>query len=212
MKTMSSAHLIKSSLLAVVAAMAMPMVAHAAADGAQLVDALQALGGPSDGLRKAHAHGVCFAGSFTPDAASAATITKSPAYTASASYPVMGRVSMGGPNPNAPDNAKEGRGLAVRLSPTADASMDLVLASTPMFAAATPDDFLELLQTIKSGDKEKLGAYLKTHDAPGRQRAWLNAHPVYASFATTPYYGIHAFRFVNAAGKVTMGKIVTTPH
>ncbi len=213
MKAMFSSPLLKPGLIALAVTLAMPLQGQAAetATGANLVDALQALGGPSAGLRKAHAHGVCFTGSFTPDSASAAAITKSPAYTASTSYPVSGRFSMGGPNPHAPDNAKEGRGLAVRLTPNADASMDLVLASTPMFAAATPDEFLELLTTVKSGDKEKIGAFMKTHDAPGRQHAWLEARPVYASFATTPYYGIHAFRFVNAAGKITMGKIVTTP-
>ena len=180
----------------------------------RIVDALQNIAGPKPGLRKAHPKGVCFAGTFTPDASAAATVTRSPAYTATAPYPVIGRFSMAGPNPNAPDNAKEGRGFAVRLAPTPDNTMDLVLTSTPMFAAANPQDFLDLLLAVgpdpKTGkpDPAALPAYLKTHPAPIVQHQWLEAHPVFASYVTTPWYGIHAFKFVNAAGKTINGKIV----
>lgn len=195
-----------------------PALADAAAPDPSLapkiVDALQALGGPKAGLRKAHPKGVCFAGSFTADPASAAQVTSAAAYNAAAPYPVIGRFSMAGPNPKAADNAKEGRGLAVHLSANADSRTDLVLTSTPMFPAANPQDFLELLRALGPDpatgkpDPAALPAYLKTHPAPGRVRAWLDAHPVYASYATTPWFGIHAFAFTNAQGKTIQGKIV----
>ncbi len=183
----------------------------------KIVDALQRLAGPKPGLRKAHPKGVCFAGSFQADPASAATVTRAAAYNASKPYPVIGRFSMAGPNPHQPDNTKDGRGLAVRLAPDGDSRMDLVLTSTPMFAAANPQDFLDLLLAVGPDpatgkpDPAKLPAYLKTHAAPGRQRAWLDAHPVFASYATTPWYGIHAFAFSNAKGEMVKGKIVAAP-
>lgn len=182
-----------------------------------IVDALQRLGGPKAGLRKAHPKGVCFTGSFMPDAASAASVTRSPAYTAKAAYAVTGRFSQAGPNPAAPDNSHDGRGLAVRLAPDADSRMDLVLVSTPMFLAANPRDFLELLQAVGPDpatgkpDKARLDAYLAAHPAPGRVAAWQKSHPVFASYATTPYFGIHAFRFTNAQGQSIKGKIVAEP-
>ena len=180
----------------------------------RIVDALQRLAGPKPGLRKAHPKGVCFAGTFQADPASASTVTRAPAYNARSPYAVIGRFSMAGPNPAQPDNGKDGRGLAVRLSPDGNSSMDLVLTSTPMFAAANPQDFLDLLLAVgpdaSTGkpDPERLSGYLKTHPAPGRQRAWLDAHPVFASYATTPWFGIHAFAFTNAKGETIKGKIV----
>ncbi|MDE3011035.1 MAG: catalase family peroxidase [Pseudomonadota bacterium] len=182
-----------------------------------IVDALQRLGGPKTGLRKAHPKGVCFSGSFMPDAASAASVTRSPAYTAKAAYSVIGRFSQAGPNPAAADNTHDGRGLAVRLAPDGDNRMDLVLVSTPMFPAANPKDFLELLQAVGPDpatgkpDQARLDAYLAAHPAVGRQAAWQKSHPVYASYAATPYFGIHAFRFTNAQGQSIKGKIVAEP-
>jgi catalase len=182
----------------------------------KIVDALQNLAGPKIGQRKAHPKGVCFAGSFAADAVNAAMVTRSPAYNAKTPYPVTGRFSIAGPNPNAPDNTKDGRGLAVRLAPGGDSSMDLVLASTPMFAAATPQDFLDLLLALGPDpatgkpNGERIAAYLQAHPAPGLQRAWLESHPVFSSYATTPWFGIHAFRFTNAAGKSVNGKVIAS--
>ena len=183
----------------------------------RIVDALQKLAGPKPGLRKAHPKGVCFAGSFQGDPAAAAAVTSAPAYNSAKPFPVIGRFSMAGPNPEQPDNGKDGRGLAVRLAPDADSSMDLVLTSTPMFAASNPQDFLDLLLAVGPDpatgkpDPARLSHYLATHPAPGRQRAWLDAHPVFASYATTPWFGIHAFAFTNAQGPTIHGKIVAAP-
>ncbi len=215
-KLFKSTTLLATALGLALSAAAQAQAATDPALPANIVDALQKLGGPSEGLRKAHANGVCFAGTFTADPASAAAVTKAAAYNAKATYPVAGRFSIAGPNPHAPENTHDGRGLAVRLSPNADSSMDLVLGSTPMFLAATPEDFLDLLTTVApdvTGKQNlaRIDTYMKTHAAPGHQHQWLEAHPVFASYVTTPWYGIHAFRFVNAAGKVTMGKIVAMP-
>lgn len=217
--TVSALRIVARSLLATGLFLSLPSArADAPAPDASLapriVDALQHLAGPKPGLRKAHPKGVCFAGRFLPDAHSAATVTRAAAYNATAPYPVIGRFSLAGPNPGAPDNTKDGRGFAVRLAPTPDSRIDLVLTSTPMFAAANGQDFLDLLLAVGPDpatgkpDPARLEQYLKSHAAPGRQRAWLDAHPVFASYATTPWFGIHAFRFSNGAGQTVNGKIV----
>lgn len=204
------------------------LVLHAAparADGSQpdyslapkIVDQLNVVFGARPGLRKAHPKGECIAGTFTADPESAASITKAAPYNASKPYPVIGRVSMATGNPKIPDTAHAARGLAVRLAPSADEDIDLVMITTPMFGASTAEEFLGLLTAITPDpatgkpDKARLDAFFSAHPSVTRQMEWGNSHPVGASYVSTNYYGVHAFKFVDKAGKVSLGKIVVKP-
>jgi catalase len=125
---------------------------------------------------------------------------------------VTARFSLGGGNPQAPDNAKANvRGMALRFDLGGGATTDLVMISAPMFFVQTPALFVEFLQTVGSGDKAKLDAFFAAHPESTRQAAWLNSHPIPASFAGVDYWGVHSFTFTNAKGETALVKYKAIP-
>lgn len=178
---------------------AAPTPTHAAdPTPVDLVDALNGVFGKPDGTRSAHTKGFCLTGKFNP-APEAAALSKAAHFAKQ--VPITARFSLGGGNPQAPDNAKANvRGLAVRFDLGDGGSTDLVMVSAPMFFVQTPALFVEFLQAVGSGDKEKVAAFLAAHPESTRQGAWLNSHPVPASYAGVGYWGVHAFTFTNANG------------
>ena len=176
----------------------------------QLVDALNGVFGKHPGDRAAHTKGICLTGLFTPSA-NAPSLSKAPQFAKP--VPIIARFSLGGGNPQAPDNAQDNvRGLAIKFDLGNGASSDLVMISAPMFFARTPALFVELLQTLGSGDKDKLNAFFAAHPEMTRQNVWLTSHPVPASYAGMDYFGVHAFTFTNAEGKATVIKYKAIPE
>lgn len=174
-----------------------------------LVDALNAVFGKHAGTRAAHSKGICLTGMFTP-ASNASSLSKAPQFAKP--VPVIGRFSLGGGNPEAPDNAKGNvRGLALRFDLGGGAATDLVMISAPVFFAKSPELFVEFLQTVGSGDKDKLDAFFEAHPESTRQAAWLNSHPIPASYGGVDYWGVHAFTFTNAKGEATLVKYTAIP-
>ena len=177
---------------------------------ADLVDALNGVFGKHAGDRAAHAKGFCMTGTFTPSA-DAPKLSKAPHFAKQ--VPIRARFSLGGGNPQAPDNAQDNvRGLAVKFDLGGGASTDIVTISAPMFFAQTPELFVGLLQAVGSGDKDKIQAFFAAHPESARQNAWLMSHPVPASYATVGYWGVHAFTFTNAAGEQTLFKYKLVPE
>jgi catalase len=176
----------------------------------QLVDALNAVFGKHPGARAAHAKGICLTGLFTPSP-DAPSLSKAPQFAKP--VPITARFSLGGGNPQAPDNAQDNvRGLAVKFDLGNGASTDIVTISAPVFFVKTPALFVELLQTLGSGDKDKLKAFFAAHPESTLQNAWLTSHPVPASYAGVDYFGVHAFTFTNAEGKATVVKYKAIPE
>jgi catalase len=176
----------------------------------QLVDGLNAVFGKHTGMRAAHTKGICLGGSFTP-AADAPSLSKAPQFAKK--VPVTARFSLGGGDPNAKDNDQANvRGFAIRFDNGNGAVSDLVMISAPVFFAQTPALFLELLQTLASGDKDKLKAFFEAHPESTRQNAWLTSHPVPASYAGVGYWGVHGFTFTNAEGKTQLIKYKAIPE
>jgi catalase len=171
---------------------------------ADLVDALNGVFGKHP-ARASHAKGFCFAGHFeaSPEAA---TITRARLFQAGKRTPVIGRFSIGGGNPKAPDNAKSVRGIAVRLADGAE-RLDWVFISAPHFFAQTPEQFVEFFKVrvpdpaTGKPNAEAIAAFSKANPATTRQAAYISGQPVPASFATVPYWSTNAFIATNAAGK-----------
>ena len=128
-----------------------------------LVDALNGLFGKHAGDRAAHAKGICLSGKFIPSA-EAPKLSKGAHFAKE--VPIRARFSLGGGNPNAPDNAQDNvRGLAVKFDLGNGANTDLVTISAPMFFVKTPELFVEFLNTVASGDKDKLNAFFAAHQS-----------------------------------------------
>ena len=174
-----------------------------------LVDALNGVFGKHAGDRAAHTKGICLSGSFTPTA-DAAKLSKAPHFAKEVQ--IIARFSLGGGNPEAPDNAQDNvRGLAVKFDLGNGASTDIVTISAPVFFVQTPELFVEFLKTVGSGDQDKIKAFFAAHPESTRQNAWLTSHPVPASYAGVGYWGVHAFTFTNAAGEATPFKYKLIP-
>jgi catalase len=189
---------------------AMAEPAKVPAGPADLVNALNDVFGKNAGQRAAHTKGICLSGTFTP-AAGAPKLSKAPQF--SKPVPITARFSLGGGNAKAPDNAQDNvRGFAIRFDLGDGASTDLVTISAPVFFVQTPEQFVELLETVGSGDQDKIKAFFESHPASTRQKAWLTSHPVPASFAGVDYWGVHGFTFTNAAGETTLVKYKLIPE
>lgn len=207
---MRKALLLSFSLIALLAAAATRAPAEDQTTPDQLVDALNAVFGKHAGQRAAHTSGICLKGSFTPTA-------EAPAYSKAKQFAgqvgVIGRFSMGGGNPDAPNTQKDNaRGLALHFDLGGGSTSDMVMISAPVFLAKSPEQFLALLQTVATKDGDKIKAFFDANPNSTRQGAWLNARPLPASYADVTYFGVHAFTLTNAKGekRVIKWKVVPT--
>ena len=181
-----------------------PMDAMAQASPVDLVDALQGVFGKHR-ARASGAKGFCVAGQFEA-APGAAAITRANLFQANKRTPIIGRFSLGGGNPKAPDNAKSVRGIAVRAT-DGNERLDWVFVSAPHFFAQTPEQFVNFLK-VRAPDPatgkmnpEAIAVFSKANPATTKQAAYLGSQPVPASFATVPYWSTNAFIATNAGGK-----------
>lgn len=193
-------------------ALSVPVLAQAP-DINAIVNAQEAVAGKHK-ARISGAKGQCVAGTFKPSAEGKA-LSKSPMF-AKAELPVVARFSMGGGNPVIPDFTKGvTRGFALRIDPEGDAS-EFVFISAPVFGAKNPDQMLAGLKARAPGpdgkpDQEKIKAFTAANPEAANQSKWLASKPIPASWATTPYWGAHAFTLTDASGKATVAKLKFTP-
>ncbi len=145
-------------------------------DPEALVNALNAIFGSHPGKRAAHTHGFCVKGAFVPSD-DAAKLSKAPHLTGKGPWPVTGRFSMGGGDPNASNAQKDNvRALAIHIDLGGGNQTDMVTISAPIFAAKTPAKFLELLQTVASKDKERSAPSSRpTRNPPCRNHGSMRA-------------------------------------
>jgi catalase len=167
----------------------------------QAVDAANAVFGRHPGYRALHAKGIVLAGAFTPSP-EAASLTKA-AHMQGEPVPVKARLSNGDGNPKAPDYQPDVRGLAVKFELPDGSKTDIVCQSLPWFAFASPDGFVEflLVQRRIPSMAWRFPAYLIRH--PGMLSALrvnLPALRPIDSYASCRFFGIHAFKFVDADG------------
>jgi catalase len=161
----------------------------------EVVEAITEISGVHPGHRVAHAKGTLMSGTFTPNGSGLTTA----AHMQQEPSRVTVRFSNGGGDPNIPDYAREGRGMAVKFYVSDGAKTDIVGLSLPLFFVRTPEDFLTFTRARKDPEKlipDWLGAHPEA--LPGIQAA-LGAEPP-ASYATCAYNSIHSFRWIDAEG------------
>jgi len=181
----------------------------------QLVDTMTKLaGGPHAGYRANHAKGIVTDGEFTP-AASAAAITKA-VHMQSTTVPVIVRFSDATGVPNIPDangNAFP-KGMAIRFQLPDGGYTDIVAISINSFPAATPEDFLGLLNAIAASGPDAakpspVEQFLGSHPAALKFVMIPKLAPV--SFGTQAFYGVNAFKFTNSKGEAQYGRYRIEP-
>jgi catalase len=167
----------------------------------QAIDAVNEVFGRHEGFRALHAKGFLAKGSFTatPDAV---PLTKA-AHMQGDTIPATFRFSNGAGNPHHPDWMPDPRGLAVKLYLPDSSRTDIVAVSSPRFPTKTPEAFVELVKAQGAGPAAawKLPQFLARH--PEAIRVLPVVVPTLgpaASYASIPYYGIHAFKWIDADG------------
>ncbi|NJD23873.1 MAG: catalase family peroxidase [Betaproteobacteria bacterium] len=205
---MPTANILRCLALAAVPACALPAIAQTGPDPVQVVTAIEEAFGVTKGERRNHIKGTCALGEFvgTPEAA---------AYSRSELFsgkplPVVARFSLAGGNPKVPDTAKSGRGMALQFQLRNGSSHHITMLNTPMFGAATPQTFIDLMQALKPDpatgkpDPEKMKAFKASHPDNLAQSEFLAANNPPASYANSAFWGIHTFKFIGRDSKTTL--------
>ena len=189
--------------------------AQAQVDPGRFLDTFESTFGKFDGFRRSGAKGVCATGEFVGNEQGRA-LSSSSAFSGRA-VPVIVRFSVGGANPSAPDNTKSQRNMALQFTLPGGESWQMGNISAPVFGAATPEQFLGRLESLrpdpatKAADPAKVKAFADANPEVLLQGKHFASQPVPASFAGVNYWGVHAFSFANNSGKKQWGKWVFEP-
>lgn len=164
---------------------------------AQMVDRLTPPGVDPAGHRRNHAKGICFTGTFEANGQGAA-LSRAP-MLASGSYPVLGRLNFGTPDPHAADQTARVKGLGISIAASGQEWRSGMIEA-PVFPVSTPEAFYELLGASGSKDPGAMPAFAAKHPELAAFGGWLKTAPWTASYANVPYHGLNAFLFVDGSG------------
>jgi catalase len=169
----------------------------------QIVDAFEATSVPHSGFRRNHAKGICVTGHFESNG-NASVLSKASVFERG-TYPIIGRFSAPGTNPERPDADSRVRSFALQFALPRHEQWRTGMNSTPIFAVRTPKAVFEQLSAQAldaSGHKDpvKMTAFLHAHPEAQAFDAWIDSHPPSSAFFNASYYGINAFRFVDDRG------------
>lgn len=184
------------------------MAADATPDASQVVAAIEGVFGVTPGERRNHIKGTCAVGEFV-GTKEAAKLSRSPLFSGQP-VPVVARFSLSGGNPKAPDVAKSARGMALQFQLPKGQLHHITMLNTPMFGAANPQTFLDLMQALQPDpatgkpDPEKMKAFKASHPDNLAQAQYLASNNPPASYASSSYWGIHTFKFIDRKGKATL--------
>jgi len=169
-----------------------------------MVAALHDAGVGDGGFRLNHARGICVSGMFESNG-QAVPLSKA-ALFAVGQVLVIGRLSLAGGLPFQADNPATVRALALRFLPQGGEEWRIGTVNIPVFIVNSAQGFHD--QTVATAadpgtgkpDPAKMHAFLALHPETVKALAIIKATPVSSGFADATYYGLDAFRFVNAAG------------
>lgn len=185
-------------------------------DPVAFVDQFEATAGKYEGYRRSGAKGICATGEFVGTTEARALSTAS-AFSGEP-VPVIVRFSVGGANPRAPDNVRGQRNLALQFDLPGGERWQMGNISSPVFGASTPQQLFALLASRQPDpetglpDPERIRAFNEANPEALLQARYFASQPVPASYASTRYWGVSAFGFINADGDVRYGKWVFEPE
>ncbi|MEK6312840.1 MAG: catalase family peroxidase [Burkholderia gladioli] len=178
------------------------------ADAQHALDSLESAYGVHPAKRRNHTKGVGVLGQFVGSPA-AAELSRSLLFSGE-TIEVVGRFSLAGGDPDAADTERSTRGVGLQFRLPGGALQHMTMLHTPMFFATMPktfiDKFFALTPDPATGkpDPAVFKHFLATHPDHAAQAHFLGTVNPPWSYANCAFYGIHTFRFVDRAGKVTM--------
>ncbi|WP_439816357.1 catalase family peroxidase [Zavarzinia sp. CC-PAN008] len=172
---------------------------------AGVVDALEGTTGRHDGFRRAHAKGVCIAGTFE-SSGNAARLSKASLFQGGSVVPVFGRLSLAGPVPDIADGPDATHSMALNFALPNGEAWRTAMVAIPVFPFATPEDFHAQLLANQPDpatgkpDPAKFIAFVMSHPKTAAAFAVLQGHVPASGFDNATYHALNAFRFVDAQG------------
>ncbi|GAC14020.1 catalase family peroxidase [Aliiglaciecola lipolytica] len=177
---------------------------------------LQETNMPAPGFRRAHAKGVCLSGEFR---SSGALSQYSDAKVFSeGDYPFMGRFSIAGNNPTAPDLKAPVRSLAFAIDLGPSHQWRVAMNTPPVMAVGTPDAFYKQLSALAPDpltgkrDPSKIKAFFKNHPESAAFNKWKESYRPTKSFAAEQYHSINAFFLHDGQGNSQAVRFMAVPQ
>lgn len=167
----------------------------------RMIDIINERYGRHAGRRALHAKGTVLTGTFTATPA-AARLTRA-AHMQGAPVPVTARLSNGGGDPEEGDGVPDVRGFALKFLLPDGTKTDIVAQTSPSVPTTTVESFAEFIPATAPEPSSllKMANFIRRH--PAALKAIAKAVPSQrpaASYATIPYYALHAFKWLDADG------------
>jgi catalase len=182
---------------------------------AKFVDGFESDNGVHSGFRRNHAKGVCVKGFF--DSNGQGTRLSKAAVFPSGRVPVIGRFSFGGGDPYASDAPDAVRGLGLQFSLPDGEEWRTAMVSLPVFPFNTPQAFYDNLVASQPDpnthkpDPAKMAAFVAGNPEFLAAIKIIQSHAPSSGFDNSTFYGLNAFRFVDAGGASTPVRWMFTP-
>ncbi|WP_105172358.1 catalase family peroxidase [Pseudoalteromonas sp. T1lg24] len=169
------------------------LVAQEKVTAQQFVD-LQEGNNPFAGFRRAHAKGACITGEFVSNGA-LAPYTKATLFEAG-TPDFVGRFSIAGSNPTAPDLKAPVRSLALSFDLSSTEQWRIAMNTPPAMAVTNAHDFYQQIVAIKQGPNA-IKAFFNEHPESKDFLNWKASYTPSSSFALEQYNSINAFYLID---------------
>ena len=166
------------------------------ANPVEVVGQMETNYGIHHGFRRNHAKGLCALGEFKATA-QAKDLSRSVLFNGE-TYSVISRFSIAGGVPDVSDIKKIPRGMGLQFQLGKGAYHNMAMINAPIFLVSTPEAFAE---SLKAGTPEKLKAFQEKHPESKPFLEYFSHNNPPVSYASAAYFGLHAFKFTNAANK-----------
>jgi catalase len=174
---------------------------------ARFVDGFEKADAIHSGFRRNHAKGVGVRGFF--DGNGQGTRLSKAGVFRSGRVPVIGRFSFGGGDPHVDDSPGAVRGLGLQFSLPDGEQWRMAMVNLPVFPFNTPQAFYDNLvasvpdHSTHKPDPQKMAAFVTGHPEFLPAIKIIQSHPPSSGFDNTAFYGLNAFRFIDAGGRTT---------
>ena len=183
---------------------------------ARFTDGFEQVNGVHPGFRRNHAKGLGVSGFFESNG-EGVRLSKATVFRPGR-VPVIGRFSLGGGQPYEADTPGATRGLGLQFALPDGEFWRITMITLPVFPFSTPEGFYEQMLASKPDpetgkpDPEKMQAFLARHPETVRVLTFLKGLQAASGFENSTFHGLHAFRFINAAGESTAVRWLVKPE
>jgi catalase len=170
----------------------------------RFVDGFQQVDGTYSGFRRNHAKGLPVSGYFDSNG-NGLRLSKAVVFQ-SGRVPVIGRFSLGGGDPYQSDDPTTVRGLGLQFSLPDGEQWRTAMINLPVFPFKDPQAFYDNLiasqpdPTTHQPNPAKIAAFFASNPESARAIAIIKSHAPSSGFDNSTFYGLNAFRFVDAGG------------